>query len=112
MAVFNQNSIYRFHGYIEKSRFCPYKKLMKWLVFKGYKIYSANTHRLYKAQLDRAIREMRKKQHVKVFISSGLAFLNACTRAQVMYALTSNILDILDFCLFSKLKLDGPWTSP
>ena len=61
---------------------------MKWLVFKGYKIYGANTHRLYKAQLDRAIREMRKKQHVKVFISSGLAFLNACTRAQVMDALT------------------------
>ena len=74
--------------------------------FKGHKIYGANTNRLYKAQLDRAIKKMRKKQHVKVFISSGLAILNAFTRAQVMDALTSNILDTIDFCLFLKSSLN------
>ena len=65
--------------------FCSYKTAIKWLVFKGNKIYGANTHRLYKAQLDRALREMRKQQHVKVLIISGRAFLNAYTRAKASF---------------------------
>ena len=37
IVVFDRNSIYRFHGYTEKSRFCPYKNLMKWLVLRAIK---------------------------------------------------------------------------
>ena len=59
--------------------------------FKGHKIYGANTKRLYKAQLDRKIWEMRRKQHVKVFMPSGLAFSDACTHAQLKNVFTSHI---------------------
>ena len=90
MAVLDQN-LCRFHGSTKKSRFWPYKKRIKWLVLRAIKYMVQTLKDCIKPSWTGKYGKWGENNTLKFFISSGLAFSDACTHAQLKNVFTSHI---------------------